>query len=188
MLTTGTTATTGTPAVNVCAAAGALLSRACRRREGWRVVVAHNLGCTRELKVLRSDGDDQQSIRRPARTRCIERCDDPRCRCGEGSGALRSDELAVPGTRSDVDGFEREPFSDKVEGNRVTFHFQGGWHEPHLVAGVTPADVRWISNLLARLSPRQWNDAFKAGGYGEAEAARYIKRLRAKIADGQNAG
>jgi hypothetical protein len=93
-----------------------------------------------------------------------------------------------PGTRGDVEGFEREGFIRKVENNRVTFHYQGGWREPHLVAGATPADVRWIADLLARLSTQQWNDAFRAGGYGDAEAARYIKRLREKIADGQAIG
>lgn len=92
----------------------------------------------------------------------------------------------LPGSRNDVAGFEQERFIRNVEGNRVTFYYQGGWREPHLTASAAPADVRWIAGLLARLSPRQWNDAFRAGGYSEAEAARYIKRLREKIADGQS--
>ena len=94
----------------------------------------------------------------------------------------------LPGTRGDIVGFEQEPFIDHVEANRVTFHYQGGWREPHLAAATSPADVRWMAGLLARLSPRQWSDAFRAGGYSEAEAARFIKRLREKIADGQNVG
>jgi hypothetical protein len=94
----------------------------------------------------------------------------------------------LPGTRNDVAGFEQERFIRGVEGNRVTFYYQGGWREPHLTASVAPDDVRWIAGLLARLSQRQWNDAFRAGGYSEADAARFIKRLQEKIADGQNVG
>ena len=91
----------------------------------------------------------------------------------------------LPGTRNDVEGFEKEGFIKRVEGNRVTFHYQGAWREPHVAGSAAPADVRWISNLLAKLSPEQWNDAFRAGGYSEAESARYIRRLQQKIAEGQ---
>jgi hypothetical protein len=91
-----------------------------------------------------------------------------------------------PGTRNELEDFEREPFIKQVEGNRVTFHYAGGWREPQLIASVSPADVRWISDLLARLSSQQWRDAFRAGGFTDLEAARYIKRLREKVADGQN--
>jgi hypothetical protein len=94
----------------------------------------------------------------------------------------------LPGTRNDVDGFEQEGFIEGVDGNRVRFHYQGGWREPHVAGSASPADVRWISSLLARLSPEQWNDAFRAGGYTEAVAARYIRRLRQKVAEGQGLG
>jgi hypothetical protein len=94
----------------------------------------------------------------------------------------------LPGTRNDIEDFEQESFIENVEGNRVTFHYQGGWREPHLTSSTAPADIKWIAALLGRLSMRQWSDAFRAGGYSEAEAARYIKRLREKIADGQNVG
>ena len=94
----------------------------------------------------------------------------------------------MPGTRNDVDGFEEGGFISRVEGNRVTFDYQGAWREPHVAAGVAPADVRWISNLLGKLSPAQWKDAFRAGGYSETEAARYIRRLQQKVAEGQAIG
>jgi hypothetical protein len=92
----------------------------------------------------------------------------------------------VPGSRNNVEDFEMEPFIRAVEANRVTFHYKGAWLEPHVVTQVTPAGVRWTSNLLARLTPRQWSDAFQAGGYSRAVADRYIKRLREKMAEGQN--
>jgi hypothetical protein len=94
----------------------------------------------------------------------------------------------VPGDRDNLAAFEKERFIRRVEGNRVEFYFQGAWHEPHLASGVSPDDVRWISDLLARLTPRQWSDAFRAGGYAEPEAARFIQKLRGKIAEGQNIG
>jgi hypothetical protein len=60
--------------------------------------------------------------------------------------------------------------------------------EPQLQTSVTPADVRWICGLLARLSEKQWTDAFRAGGYGEEEAERFIRRLRDKVKEGLKAG
>jgi hypothetical protein len=91
----------------------------------------------------------------------------------------------IPGTRNDLAGFEKERFIRSVEGNRVRFFYKGGWLDPQVVAGVAPADVRWISGLLARLSPEQWSDAFRAGGYSSDETARYVRRLRDKVAEGQ---
>ncbi len=88
------------------------------------------------------------------------------------------------GTKDDLDDFEKEPFIDRVEGNRVYFHYQGATMEPHLLNGITPRDVRWICGLMSRLSDKQWSDAFRAGGYTEAEAARLIKRLKEKVDEG----
>lgn len=89
-----------------------------------------------------------------------------------------------PGTRSDIDGFEREPFIKSVTNETVEFHYRGAWREPHLKRDVSAADVKWICGLLDRLSERQWQDAFRAGGYEEPVATRYIRRLQQKIAEG----
>jgi len=75
-----------------------------------------------------------------------------------------------------------------VAGNRVRFAFEGGWMEPQLQTSVTPADVRWICGLLARLSEKQWSDAFRAGGYSDQEAQRFIRRLREKVQEGLKVG
>ena len=91
----------------------------------------------------------------------------------------------IPGTRDDLAGFEAEGFIRGVENNRVKFHYMGGWLEPQVVGSVAPGDVRWITGLLARLSPQQWADAFRAGGYTAAETERYVRRLREKVAEGQ---
>jgi hypothetical protein len=75
-----------------------------------------------------------------------------------------------------------------VEGNRVRFAYQGAWLEPQLLRSITPADVRWTAELLSRLTPKQWNDAFRAAGFSEAEGNRYIRRLQQKIDEGLKVG
>ena len=49
---------------------------------------------------------------------------------------------------------------------------------------VTPADVVWACELLARLEDRQWADAFRAGGYAPEASARFIAKLKEKVAQG----
>jgi hypothetical protein len=53
---------------------------------------------------------------------------------------------------------------------------------------ITPDDVGWAGFLLARLSERQWQDAFHAGGYDAATASRFIAALRDRIARGRQIG
>jgi hypothetical protein len=86
------------------------------------------------------------------------------------------------GTRNDLEGFEEQGFIERVHGSRIVFDYRGIYQD--VTATVTPADVRWTSALLARLSDRQWNDAFRAGGYGPDETARYIRKIKAKVAQG----
>jgi hypothetical protein len=88
-------------------------------------------------------------------------------------------------TKDDTAGFTREGFIDRVEENRVRFRYNGAWLDPRVHSIVTPADVRWVSGLLARLSDEQWRDAFRAGGFTDEEATVYITRLKEKIAEGQ---
>ncbi len=94
----------------------------------------------------------------------------------------------VGGTKADAAGFEDEPFIHRVEGNRVYFGYNGAWLEPQLVRSITPADVRWTAELMSRITPRQWNDAFRAAGFGPGDASRYISRLQEKIAEGRALG
>ena len=49
---------------------------------------------------------------------------------------------------------------------------------------ITPDDVRWAAERMSRLTDGQWRDAFRAGNYSDADAARYIARIKEKIADG----
>jgi hypothetical protein len=92
----------------------------------------------------------------------------------------------LDGTPNDLAGFEAQGFITGVEGQHVAFDY----HRPHneLFARITPADVRWACDLLAQLTPQQWRDAFRAGGYSADESARYIRKMQAKIAQGRALG
>ena len=84
--------------------------------------------------------------------------------------------------RNDIVEFETEAFTKGVEKGRVKFNWSGFHGE--LLADITPADVHWTCERLARLSDRQWQDAFRAGGYDSMLAERYIRRFKQKIAEG----
>jgi hypothetical protein len=84
--------------------------------------------------------------------------------------------------RNDVVVFETTKFILGVANGRVRFNWEGRWGE--LLKDITPADVHWTCERLSRISPQQWQDAFRAGGYDPALAERFIKRFQAKIAEG----
>ncbi|HEV3060422.1 MAG TPA: hypothetical protein VGY48_19415 [Vicinamibacterales bacterium] len=86
--------------------------------------------------------------------------------------------------RSDPDLFDRQVFISGVKNGFVEFSYHG-WHKELFDRRIAPRHVRWASDLLARMSDRQWEDAFRAGGYEPDVAARFIRRLRQKIRDGQ---
>ena len=98
--------------------------------------------------------------------------------------ALGTTAWPVGGSKDDPAGFENEPFIDHVEGNRVHFVYEGSIFEPQIQRSATPADVKWTAQLLSRLTPQQWRDAFRAGGFSDEEGSRYAARLKQKIAEG----
>lgn len=85
-------------------------------------------------------------------------------------------------SRSNLELFEKHGFIHRVEDGRVDFHHHG-LHE-ELFRDITIADVRWTCERLSRLSERQWEDAFRAGGYGPAMTRGFVKRMKEKIAEG----
>ena len=86
------------------------------------------------------------------------------------------------GNRNNLEDFEKQGFIKRVTGNRVEFDY-GGIHQT-IVDAVTVEDVVWTCRLLARLSDEQWTAAFTAGGYPPDQAARFIAKLKSKIAEG----
>jgi hypothetical protein len=86
--------------------------------------------------------------------------------------------------KNKVDEFERHPFILGVTKGYVDFAYQG-WYKNLVLERITPSEVVWASNLLGQLSDQQWQDAFRAGGYASAEANRFIRKLRQKVAQGK---
>ena len=81
--------------------------------------------------------------------------------------------------RNNVGAFEREPLVTYDHDGRARFAYRGLQKE--LLPLVTDADVTWVCDLLGRLSSAQWHDAFRAGGYSDDVAERYIEALRQRI-------
>jgi hypothetical protein len=86
------------------------------------------------------------------------------------------------GTRNDLAGFESQRLVKRVTADGVQFDYRG-IHRP-LLELVSTADVVWTCELLSRLSDAQWDGAFRAAGYDEDERQRYIRKIKAKIAEG----
>lgn len=84
-------------------------------------------------------------------------------------------------TKNDVAAYERSRFIIGVRHGFVQFEY-GGWHQELVRQRLTPEEVRWAGQLLSQLSPRQWEDAFRAGGYAPAVAGRFICKIHLNIA------
>ena len=87
------------------------------------------------------------------------------------------------GSRNDIDDFESQGFIKRVDENGVEFHFDSIYGS--VVDLVHPSSVRWAAELLNRVSDGQWDDAFKAADYSPDVRARFIKKIKAKIAEGR---
>ena len=81
--------------------------------------------------------------------------------------------------------FERHPFIVGVNNGHVDFAYNG-WYRKLVRARITPDDVKWASDLLARLRERQWREAFRAGGYDPETADRFVRTLQKRIAQGRH--
>jgi hypothetical protein len=87
------------------------------------------------------------------------------------------------GSRNDLEDFEEQGFIERVEGDRVEFVYRGIHRS--LVDLIARDDVAWTAERMSRISDTQWHDAFRAAGYGEDHAKRYIAKIKSKIAEGQ---
>jgi hypothetical protein len=85
--------------------------------------------------------------------------------------------------RNDPDLFASAHFIKKVRDGFVEFGYDG-WHQELFSDRITPADVRWGCELLSKLTDKQWDDAFVAGGYDPATASQFIDTLKKRIAQG----
>jgi hypothetical protein len=88
----------------------------------------------------------------------------------------------IDAPRGDVRAFEETPFIRGVDDGKVRFEYRG--RHRALIEEITPVDVRWLCERLQRLTDKQWQDAFRAGGYNPQTAERFIRRMKQKIAEG----
>lgn len=88
----------------------------------------------------------------------------------------------MQGSKNDLEGFEQQGFIEKVEGDRVDFDYRG--MNDALLDTVTVPDVIWACEQLAKIPDGHWQAAFRAGAYPQAEADRYIAKIKSKIAQG----
>jgi hypothetical protein len=86
------------------------------------------------------------------------------------------------GSRNDIEGFEEQGFIEQVADGDVEFDFETIYGS--VVDAVRPGDVRWTAELFARITDAQWDDAFRAADYAPEIRARYIRKIKAKIAEG----
>jgi hypothetical protein len=86
---------------------------------------------------------------------------------------------APAGSKGNPEGFANQPFIEGVKSGQVVFHYKG--KDPKALEGVTVENARWMGNLLGRLSDKQLGDAFRAGGFSEAETSTYVRAMRNRI-------
>jgi hypothetical protein len=86
------------------------------------------------------------------------------------------------GSRNDINDFESQGFIKSVGENDVDFDFETIYGS--VVDMVRPADVRWTAELMSRLTDSQLDAAFRAADYSANTRARYVKKIKAKIAEG----
>jgi hypothetical protein len=94
-------------------------------------------------------------------------------------GAAFGETGKIEPRRGDPFVFAKERFILGVDKGHVRFNYHGLHKE--IVAQVTPHDLQWMVELVSKLSPQQWKDAFRAGGYGPGTSEAFITRLMEKL-------
>ena len=90
------------------------------------------------------------------------------------------------GTRNAIADFEEQGFIKQATAEKVEFDYRGIYRD--VINTVTPADVQWACSRLAKLSDRQWQDAFRAAGYSQELADRFIAKIKQKVTQGLAVG
>lgn len=102
-------------------------------------------------------------------------------------GSALGDVNRVSPRKNHPESFEKMPFLLGVQNGRVQFHYSS-WYKNLVRDRISPDDVVWASNLLGKLTDKQWQDAFRAGGFEPEVANRFITRIKAKIEEGRAVG
>jgi len=102
-------------------------------------------------------------------------------------GSALGDTAFLAPRKNNVEAFENSPFIKGVTDGRVDFAYKGIYRK-YVDGRIAVADAEWASQLLGRLSDRQWQDAFRAGGYQPDEAGRFIATIKARIDQARGLG
>ena len=86
------------------------------------------------------------------------------------------------GSRNQIDDFESRRYIERFDENSVDFDFDSIYGS--VVDLVHPSSVRWAAAWLNRMSDAQWDAAFRAAEYAPELRARYIRKIKSKIAEG----
>ena len=87
------------------------------------------------------------------------------------------------GTKNDPAEFEQQRLIEQVHANgRIEFDYDARHKE--LFEDITAQDVIWICELMNQITPKQYQDAFRAALYPENVAERFIAKIRAKVQEG----
>ena len=86
---------------------------------------------------------------------------------------------SIKGSRNEPDDYVNDEFIDEVQGNTVRLDYDG--KNASLMRNITLEDARWIGSLLARLSDRQIQDAFRAANYSSEEVRLLTNAVRKRI-------
>ncbi|HEV2881316.1 MAG TPA: hypothetical protein VGX24_08585 [Pyrinomonadaceae bacterium] len=92
-----------------------------------------------------------------------------------GSGPL----WALKRSRNNPEDFAESKFVNRVEKDRVVFHYGG--KKQDTFEDISVGDVQWIAALLSRLTDEQISDAFHASNYTDEEVMLLTSAVRARI-------
>jgi hypothetical protein len=99
-------------------------------------------------------------------------------------GAALGESARMAPKRNNIDRFERQKFITGVTDGFVDFTYHG-WQPGLVHHAITVDDVRWAAALLTGLSDLQWHDAFRAGGYPDDLSQRFLRKIKANLAQAQ---
>jgi len=102
-------------------------------------------------------------------------------------GAALGDYNPISPRKNHPETFETVPYLLGVNNGHAQFAYNG-WYKSLVRDRITPEEIAWASELLGRLSDKQWSDAFRAAGYEPAVANRFIAKLKEKVDQGRALG
>lgn len=85
----------------------------------------------------------------------------------------------VKGSRNEPTDYANDKFIEGVEAGRVRFSYDG--KNKAIMQDITVEDARWLGGILARLSDRQLEDAFRAANYSDDVVRLLAGAVRARI-------